>query len=563
MRLIESYSGPPITWEKYLSSIRGRVPRAVHTALLLAMKATETFPLLGAMMHQSRATIYTVGAAILAALSESDAPLAEVDALTGGEGDSDAANRLSGWAAAIENPRLGRLDSRDEAHMRRVRADIYADVSCQRSIQRSFTLDWALSAFMLGWDPVSKQFEEPPELAEAVRHAFSGDHGPSSAAIALCVAHGARDAYVHLGASAAKVSPVLANALRQVLPAIALPAGKVGEVLREDLSQIPGLATRVCAFWFRHPIIHLGAEHYLLAPARFLTAALGIQHLFRVLDAASAIEGRRDTAASRYTGRRLEEFVCIALEAAEERAVVLRQHEFRADKNDLSPDVILADRGDTVLTLIEVKSRGVGPQAFFGLDPEALYADLAERVGKPLVQLIRWLRSLSDAHASGRLTGEGARDWALLQASRELVLAFVCPSIPAGVAGCEFRDAVFSGVRSVLEKDDDLEAFWLKLNRDRVCRWIALDAEDVSFLAGWRSKRRIGRTIVQYLRDQSRRPSLSSTGPAPDILEWIEERGWAEGLELSRPVQMMTTTLWDGVSSAAFGRPVQDGTEPA
>ena len=164
-----------------------------------------------------------------------------------------------------------------------------------------------------------------------------------------------------------------------MLARVACPVTEVRRVLSEELRDVPGLASRVVAFWHRYPLVHLGGSLYMTAPPRILTAALGMQRVFGILEAARTIEGVPDTAASRYIGERFQAFLAEALGAADDRALILPEHEFRTDSNPRSADFVIADRGERVVTVVEAKIRSLRAASYYGTDPGALLVDLAER----------------------------------------------------------------------------------------------------------------------------------------------------------------------------------------
>lgn len=559
MPLVSIGQGSSISWDEYLASVRGNVPAPIQTALLLAGHACRAFSIGDACLHRSGVNVFSASAGVLAALTQADQPLPAGTVLETVVGDQEAANLLATHATRIVSPRIHAADATTAQGRDQLYAEFYADLGCQRSVQTNPMMEWVLANYLLGWSPGDRAFHPVPALDAAARARYGVDAASVATAMALVVSHGVQHPHVDAATSAANLvgGEDVRVALQTVLARIACPVMAVRRVLSEEFRDVPGLASRVVAFWHRYPLVHLGGSLYMTAPPRILTAALGLQRVFGVLEAARAVEGVPDTAASRYVGARFQAFLAEALEAAEDRALVLPEHEFRIDGNHRSADFVIADRGERVVTVVEAKIRSLRAASYYGTDPGALLVDLAERFSASLVQSVKYLRSASEAADRGRLTDAGAGAWEKIAGARRVVLLAVAPSLPAAIAGKRLRQAVWSAAEARIASDETLQSFWKDFARGHEVVWHVGDAEDLCVLAGWRTRRRIGRTLVQYVRATREQPTFSIDGALHGVLDFAAASFGTKGLALPKALDAMMRGFWTLTCRLAFGHPLE------
>ncbi len=551
---------PCIEWSDLLRRARG-IDDPLPCAMVLAENLRRNFAIGESLVHRgSGFNVFTGSAALLGLL-------AAVGSSPAGDGPwriSDVQradiDRLVRAAGGIVAAPLVAADPRAPEHRDEVHAELFADVSCQLSVQARPSDAWCVAQYCLGWSADDRRYVESPPIQAASEAAYGAPHSIVGLILGGIVAHAtSSEALLSVPRSAETIADRgIADALDCVARRISLPLPEVGRAVAEELSKIGGLASRVVAFWQRYPLVDLGEGRYLSAPPPLVTSTLGYSQIFKLEAAARVLEGRSDTAVTRFIAARFEAFLRLVLDELGDRGDVLPAQRFRNDRCDESIDFVVVDRGEPVVTLLEAKKRFLTADTFFARDHGAVYRDVAQ-MGAPILQCARFLASLLDASHSGRLTDAGSRVLSALRRARHVVLAVVVPSLPARPEGAHFRSRVEQSIRDSLAMDPTAARAWGVLcDRLRV-HWVVLDASDVLGLVGRRCNLRFGDTLRRYASGVTG-PTFTGRGLVPSVLDYARAlRPDAETITPSSALRVISTLL-EEACSRLFGRPFRDFT---
>lgn len=545
---------PRLDWGALLRRARG-VADPLSCAMVLAENIKRNFAVGESLVHEeSGINVFMSSAALLGLLAAVGSSRASDGPWRISDAQREDVERLVLAAGGIIAAPLVAGDPGDPAFRDDVHAELFADVSCQLSVQVRPSDAWSVSQYCLGWSADDRCYVESPPLGAASTVAFGAPHSLVGLVLGGIVAHGmGSEVLLSVPKSAAAVAdPDVAAALESVAQRISLPLASVERAVNEELAKVGGLAPRVVAFWQKYPLVDLGGGRYLSAPPPLLASALGYSQIFKLEAAAREVEGRSDTAATRFIGARFEEFLRLVLDELGDRGDVIPAQRFRSDRADESIDLVVIDRGEPVVTLLEAKKRFLKADTFFASDHGAVYRDVAQ-LGAPILQCARFLASLLDASRAGRLTECGARVIGALQKARHLVLAGAFPSLPARPSGAHFQSRLEQAIRDSLAGDPLAAHAWGALCDRLKIHWVVIDASDLLGLVGRQCNLRLGDTLRRYA-SSVRGPTFSGRGFVPGVLEFAGALRPSTEVVMPSPALRVITTLLEAACDRLFGR---------
>lgn len=554
----------PITWEAFFSA---RLPPETNFAGLafhLADYGMKRIGFLGPRFDIDGLNPFTIGAAMMGALARCTAPVTAPPPKTLGGVEGRVGEFLMRNAKRIASPRLLAADRRTDEGQRTIRSIFLGHTSCTFAAQGNPMMAWARIRFLLGCSTVAPSADVAALADDLSCELLGCDLATAVAAATLVVAHVSRSPYVDLDAWMRDLAdrPALAAAVRRYVEASSLPLGRVRTVVTDELAAHDDMTPRVLRFWQQFPLVHMGGPHYLPGPPQLVVGELGMGLLFRLLRVATARNGGDPrTPFSNLLGKRFEGYIERLLAEASDRAEVVPEHEFHRTADLRSSDVIAFDRNHNVVTLFEAKILRLSPSAFFGIDNEAFVKDLRVRLGAALAQPVRYLWRLALAREAGAIRPEVQAVSERILDTKNVVIAVVVPSLPFPIASRDFRRFVWEGAASELGKDTAPDGsgplrWFEEFRKPHDVRWGVLDAEDVEYLVGWKTKRRLGRTLLQFFAEVSKEGTIGDGGLLLGLQAFTSERG-ADGHDRPKIVEELAHDLWNEAAMRAFGKPIE------
>jgi hypothetical protein len=551
---------PLVTWDEYLALPWPCAADPATTALKAAQVHLDLFPDDVHHAGNPELNLFTVGAAMIAALIRMEHPIpAARSELTAGERESLAAAFLIERAAGIHPPALASPD--------RAFAYVVGQLSSQLFVQVPLAVKQVLVMRLLGWDAVdhagAQAFASLPVGYEYI------DADLTIAAVIL--AHGRKYPYFNLEASLRGLTGtrLRAEVGRAFFERVQLQLSDVSRVVRSELSGSVGLDTRTVAFWLENPLIHMGSGHYLLAPTRMLLDGLLLGVVLRALKAERERTNSESTPLAREFGRRFERYVGAVLGLNPNAGLVTPEAPFATPAGaqySTTDFVVRKSEGAKDVLLLEAKLRGFRREVFAGSDLSAFHDAVREQLVPPLVQALKTIFNMQ------------RHDFAVLESARNLcestlragriTIGVVSPSFPTSLNCKQVHALAVSVLPAVLAEHEAEKAslrglvVWAKeflARRDVAWAWIQV--ADLEEYAGWTDAPDLAQLVAEFARDARSHDLVipDRRSFAPTFNDWMRARG-ARG-ELHAATRATAGQFWVAMGVRAYGVDIREERE--
>jgi len=502
-----------VTWEALLDYDWPRQPHPALVALALAKAALLRIPEGEVSSEDPRASVWTLGAAMLAALAKQTAPLTEADAGRGIGDDEmfvgDCLIELVCGLDAISDPVDGES----------IWGAWFGMIGAQHSVQADIGTSLVRARAILGLG----MFADPgsQETDDLIRTHYGADLATACALLMVLPTRLRTHPAFHVGRELRgsprrdELAPIFAKMMR----GMSREAVDVRRTVLEDMRGLRGLYTVTCAFWQRFPAVHLGSGHYLLAPYRLVAAQLGFGLVLHVMRLALEKYGRRDNPVTVAMGNRFQRYVHRVLSELADHEVV-DEHEFIRGGSERSADHLVFDPDGRCVTVVEDKLARLSYRTFFGHGLSALEHDITRWIAPSLRQAFVYLHRAQTAGERRRLAAAREDISRRVVACEAINIVVVVPAFPPIAHAQQIRDRIAAILSDEIESwarehsraGVGLAVWYSRLRSDRRVAWHVLEVEDLENFVAYRARgQALGGTIRRYLDAVAGKPPIDGT----------------------------------------------------